>query len=125
VGIGYARMRISNLADPELGFEDDFPIDTGSLYSFAPRQQLLGIGVAPTGTKTLRLADGSQVQREIGDVFFEIGGERRAAPVIFGGSTDERILGVLSLEALALKVNPVTRALEPMVVLAVGNVPVG
>ena len=118
-------MRVSNLADPGKAFEDDFLIDTGSLYSFAPRQRLLAIGVAPTGTKTLRLADGSQVQREIGDVFFEIGGERRAAPVIFGGPADEKILGVLSREALALKVDPVTRSFEPMVVLAVGNVPVG
>jgi len=124
VGIGYARVRISNLADPAKGFEDDFLIDAGSLYSFAPRQRLLGIGVTPTGTKTLRLADGSPVQRDIGDVFFEIGPERRAAPVIFGGPTDEKILGVLSLEALALKVNPVTRSLEPMVVLAVGSLPV-
>lgn len=125
MGISYARVRVANLVDPSRGFDDDFLVDTGSLYSFAPKQQLAAIGVTPTGAKTLRLADGSQVRREIGDVFFEVQGERRATPVIFGEARDEKILGVLSLEALALTVNPMTRTLEPMVILAVGSRPVG
>lgn len=123
MGISYCRVRISSLADPSKGFEDDLLVDTGSLYLFAPKDRLAAIGVAPTGKKQLRLADGSEVERGIGDAFFQIGPERRAAPVIFGEPGDEKILGVLSLEALALTVNPVTRALEPMVVLAGGNRP--
>lgn len=122
MGLTSTRVRIANLADPTRAFEDEFLIDTGALFSFAPAEKLLAIGAVPAETKILLLADGTSIQRRIGDVYFEVVGipERRAAPVIFAEPSDAKLLGVLSLEALGLKVNPITGDLEPAPLLAVG-----
>ncbi|MBI4703486.1 MAG: Retroviral aspartyl protease [Deltaproteobacteria bacterium] len=120
MGIATARVRISNLADPARSFEDEFIVDTGAVVSFAPTAKLESIGVAPTRSERLRLADGSIVTRPVGDVFFEIEGKRTAAPVIFADPSDATLLGAVTLEALALGVDPVSRKLHPVTLLAVG-----
>ena len=120
VGITSKRVTVSNLADPSQSFADDFVVDTGALFSFAPKDRLLAIGVRPTRTERLRLADGTIVARAVGDAFFEVAGKRAAAPIIFAEPGDATLLGAVSLEALALGVNPVSQQLEPVVLLAVG-----
>ena len=113
-------MRVSNLGDPAKSFEDDFIVDTGAVISFAPAAKLHAIGVLPTRKKQFRLADGSVVTREVGDVFFEVQGERGAAPVIFAAGADATLLGAVTLEALALAVDPASQKLHPVTLLAVG-----
>ncbi|MEK6606371.1 MAG: aspartyl protease [Myxococcota bacterium] len=123
MGITMATARLSNLQDPARLFEQEFVVDTGAVSSFAPADKLAAIGVTATRTKKFRLADGSIVRRGVGDVFFEIAGERASAAVVFGESADEALLGAVTLESLGLAVDPVSRRLFPVVLLAVGARP--
>ena len=120
MGITTATVRLLNLQDPGRSFEREFIVDTGGVLSFAPASELSAIGVTPTRIKEFRLADGSVVRRSVGDVFFEVGGERASAAVVFGEATDECLLGAVTLESLGLAVDPVSRRLHPVVLLAVG-----
>ena len=60
------------------------------------------------------LANGGRVTREIGDVCYEIDGSSGAAPVIFGRRGDTSLLGVVTLEALGLRLDPPKRRLHPL-----------
>ncbi len=120
MGITSARVRITNLTDPARFFEDDFIVDTGAVLSFAPASKLAAIGVVPTRQEQFRLADGSIVTRPVGDVFFDVAGKRGAAPVIFAPPADATLLGAVTLEALALGVDPASQTLHPVTLLAVG-----
>lgn len=120
MGIAVVRVRLTNLADAARWFDDDFVVDTGAVVSFAPADKLRAIGIAPSRREPFLLADGSTVTRDLGDVFFEVAGKRGAAPVVFGGPDDAVLLGAVTLEALALGVDPVSRQLRPVTLLAVG-----
>lgn len=60
------------------------------------------------------LADGSEITRKIGDVLFRLDGRRGAAPVIFGEREDSVLLGVISLGALGMMLDPMKRELRPL-----------
>jgi len=50
----------------------------------------------------------------VGDVRYEVGDRGRAAPVIFGRRGDASLLGVVTLEALGLRLDPLRRRLRPL-----------
>lgn len=60
------------------------------------------------------LADGTIIQRQVGDAYFEYKGDGGAAPVIFGEEGDEPLLGATTLESMGLILNPFKRELIPM-----------
>jgi predicted aspartyl protease len=60
------------------------------------------------------LADGTILVRKVGDAYFEYQGNGGAAPVIFGETGDEALLGATTLESLGLVLNPLRRDLYPM-----------
>ncbi len=65
------------------------------------------------------LADGTKINRELGDAYFEYQGEGGAAPVIFGEDGDQPLLGVTALESIGLVYNPYKRELYPMRMLMI------
>ena len=75
---------------------------------------LKALGCKPYRKKTFFLADGTSVERRIGDAYFEYGGVGGAAPVIFGEKGDSNLLGATTLEALELVLDPFRRELRPM-----------
>ena len=85
MGMIKKRVRVSNSKKPELSFEEEFWTDTGALYSFAPEDALDRIGVEPSATRRLVLADGRQESRLLGFCDFQIEGleGRIPCPVIF------------------------------------------
>ncbi len=89
-------------------------VDSGAIYSVVPVRVLRGIGVVPRETKVFGLANGGSVTREVGDVSYEIGDCSGAAPVIFGRRGDASLLGVVTLEALGLRLDPLRRRLHPL-----------
>jgi hypothetical protein len=50
----------------------------------------------------------------VGDVRYEVGDRSGAAPVIFGRRSDASLLGVVTLEALGLRLDPLRRRLRPL-----------
>lgn len=90
-----------------------FLADTGATYTIVPTTVARAAGATPLPTRfKVALADGSRRRLRACTMGIEIG--RRTAPMtallLPGG---EPLLGVETLEALGLRVNPATRKLEP------------
>jgi hypothetical protein len=60
MGMFKKKVRVSNSKKPEMFFEEEFWIGAGALYSFVPEDNLQKIGVEPSATRNLVLADGKQ-----------------------------------------------------------------
>jgi predicted aspartyl protease len=114
MGMTEVRVRVLNLTDERRFADVDMVVDSGAIYSVVPASILRGIGVVPRETKVFELANGGSVQREVGNVIYEIGGSSGAAPVIFGRRGDSSLLGVVTLEALGLRLDPLKRRLHPL-----------
>ena len=78
---------------------------------------------SPHRRKSFFLADGTAIERRIGDAYFEYGGIGGAAPVIFGEKGDKNLLGATTLEALELVLDPFKRELRPMTMALMGASP--
>jgi len=87
--------------------------DTGAIFSVLPRTTLQELGITPYAEETFHLADGSEIRRQLGDVFLRINGKQRTVPTIFGEPTDSPLLGVTALEILGFTIDPRTGKLEP------------
>ena len=97
----------------------DFLIDTGAQYSLLPHDVWQAIGLAPLRSRVFHLADGTPIARAVSECLIElpeVGGEkpRGHTPVILGQPGDLPLLGVVTLENLALVFNPFDRSLRLM-----------
>jgi len=81
-------------------------VDTGSTYSWVPRKVLEGLGVRPSGKRAFTLMSGERVEREIGDVFVEWGGEVGTTKVVFSEEGEGSVFGLHGMESLGLEVDP-------------------
>ena len=88
-------------------------VDTGATFSVIPQALARAVGVKPLRRPiTVTLADGRRVKLDPGTAIFRIG--RREAPAtILVGDVVEPVLGVETLEALGLTVDPQKRRLAP------------
>ncbi|MBI2206647.1 MAG: retroviral-like aspartic protease family protein [Candidatus Rokubacteria bacterium] len=81
-------------------------VDTGATYSIIPDDVARAIGlVRPERSILMTLADGRRKRFQAGVATFGIEG-RRAPGLILVGDVEEPILGVETLEALGLAVDP-------------------
>jgi predicted aspartyl protease len=101
----------------------EFLVDSGAVYSVVSSAVLRQLGCKPYREKSFFLADGSKVTRKIGDAFFEYKGVGGPAPVIFAQKNDRNLLGVTTLEALELVLDPFRVDLRPMTMNLMGAVP--
>ena len=89
-------------------------VDTGATLSVIPGRILERLGVERRWHRKFTLANGERVERDVGVVIFACNGREGAAETIFGEPGDKPLLGALTLETLALKVNPRKGRLEPV-----------
>ena len=87
-------------------------VDTGSTFSVLPADLLARLGIAPTRTRRLRLADGSVQEYQTGTAYFEVDGSDGIARVVFGPPS-VYMLGATTLEDLSFVVDPVNQRLLP------------
>lgn len=113
MGITEVSAELSNPRDPASWMQLELVADTGGVFSVIPREILTALGISAYARETFQLADGSEIQRDLGDVFLRIDGKARTVPAIFGEPSDSPLLGVTALEILGFSVNPRTRKLEP------------
>jgi predicted aspartyl protease len=97
-----------------------FLVDSGAVYSVVQGALLRKLRIRPHRTRAFHLADGQQIERKIGDAYFEYEGVGGSAPVIFGEPGDANLLGVATLEALELALDPFKRELRPMTLSLMG-----
>jgi predicted aspartyl protease len=122
MGLFKQKVKVSNPAKPELSFEEEFWVDTGALYSFVPEDHLNRIGVGPTATRRLVLADGRQDTFLFGFCNFEIEGLEGSipCPVIFAPKGSLFLLGATALENFGVAADPVQKQLKPILAVIGG-----
>lgn len=98
----------------------DFLVDSGAQYTLLPEGVWRQIGLAALRTQRFRLADGTEMVREIANCVVRLAelGET-PTPIILGRAGDVALLGAVTLEELGLVLNPFSRTLHPAALLMV------
>ena len=92
----------------------DFLVDSGATYTLLPHDVWTAIGLAPARRVTFTLADGTKVERSMAECWISIPQGSGHTPAILGEPGDTALLGIVTLEALGLVLNPFSRTLQPM-----------
>jgi predicted aspartyl protease len=114
------EVAVGNPASREVTESVQFLVDSGAIYSVVPTPILDRLGIKPIGEQEFILANGTKIARKKGIALFKYGERIGGADVIFGEEEDSILLGVFTLEALGLVLDPLRRELKPLpMVLAV------
>ena len=97
-------------------------VDTGSSYTWIPRQILEQLNVRPQFQREFETADGRVLLRDMATTMARWNGETMPTLVVFGGAGDAVLLGAYTLEGFALAADPVNRRLVRVRGLAMGTV---
>lgn len=124
MGMFKKKIKLSNSKNPNLFFEEDFWVDTGALYSFAPEDYLEKIEVEPSAKRSLILADGRQDTRLLGFCDFQIEELEGTipCPIIFAPKGSLFLLGATALENFGVDVDPIQKKLKPILAIIGGFV---
>ena len=97
-------------------------VDTGSTYTWLPRQLLSRLDVRPQFRREFETADGRVIHRDMAVTMVRWDGETMPTLVVFAGNGDAVLLGAYTLEGFALAPDPVNQRLMRVRGLAMGNV---
>ncbi len=117
--MGHVRVAL-RVAHPERREEavqiPNAVVDTGASFTVLPRALARQLGLASLGPLTARTAVGTQTLEQ-SYAYVELAGKRSVTPVLISDTLDMVLIGVLTLEALALAVDPGTGQLKESEVL--------
>jgi predicted aspartyl protease len=91
----------------------DTLVDTGSEYTWIPRDVLEALGVVAQRKQGFIVADGRRIDRDVGYALVRAAGSEAPDLVVFAESGDMSLLGAHSLEGMNLKIDPVKKDLVP------------
>ena len=111
MGLTYVTAKVGKGKQP---ISVRFLVDSGAKYTLLPEKVWRKLRLKPIDEASFVLADGTTIRRKISEVWLEYSGNGRTIQVILGEGDDEPLLGVLTLEAMGLMLNPFTRELLPM-----------
>ena len=100
-------------------------VDTGSTYTWIPRDLLQRMDVVPEEEWPFELADGREVRYAVASIQIKLHGRERPTIVVFAPTGSEPILGAYTLEGFRLAADPVNERLIPVPALAKHAVAVG
>jgi clan AA aspartic protease len=125
MGLTFLEVEVGNPSSPDVTEKVEFLIDSGAIYSVVPTSILDRLGIKPIAEQEFILANGAKIVRKKGIALFKYGERIGGADVIFGEDEDSILLGVFTLEALGLVLDPLRRELQPlpMVLALVGAKP--
>lgn len=115
MGTFTVKVAVRNPGEPNRQAEVACWVDTGALYSQLPESVLRGLGIVPTGTRRVLLADGHEEDVELGEARFQVDGREATTVVIFGAAAAPPLLGAVALESLGLGVDPGSKRLIPII----------
>lgn len=87
--------------------------DTGASHTVLPSSLLRRLGVTAHTRAPFRVADGRQIEYDVGRTWVRVVGREELTLVVFGEEA-QALLGAMTLEALLLGVDPVERRLVPV-----------
>lgn len=111
MGMTKIQLKVKSPRDPRRTFVDEFLVDSGATYTVVPASELKRMGIKPVREERFVLADGKVIHRKVGNALYEYSGVESAAPVLFGEKGDSLLLGMFTLEALGLSLDPLKREL--------------
>ena len=89
-------------------------VDTGSTYTWVPRDSLERLSIAPQFTRDFETADGRVITRDLAVALARFEGQTLPTLVVFADQGDSALLGVVTLEEFGLDVDTVNRELMPV-----------
>ncbi len=89
----------------------DALVDTGATYTTIPASLLERLGVRVIDTETFVMADGSRIERSVGEAVVKLDGRERTTMVVFGDEDATPLLGAITLEAFSLAADTRNRRL--------------
>ncbi|MBI2564255.1 MAG: hypothetical protein HYW08_18105 [candidate division NC10 bacterium] len=89
-------------------------VDTGATYTSVPAPILQDLGVLPHVRAAFTLADGREVERDVGRTWVRADGGMEMTLVVFAAPDAPVLLGAYALEGLRLAADPVGRHLVPV-----------
>ena len=92
-------------------------VDSGATYSVIAAGVLEELGIEPIAEEVFRLGNGETIRRRKGIAAFRYLERVGGADVVFGEEGDMNLVGVLTLEELALALDPLKRELRPLPML--------
>lgn len=96
-------------------------VDTGSSVTAVPASILRRLGVTPLRKQIFELADGREVEEDIGQTWIRLGDRSVITQVMFGNEVVEPLLGAYSLQGLGLAVDSPSERLIPSPRLRMGR----
>jgi clan AA aspartic protease len=114
MGLTFLEVEVGNPAKPKITKTVELLVDSGAIYSVVPTPILRKLGIKPLAKQEFTLANGTKIVRKKGGALFKYGDRIGVADVIFGEAEDSVLLGVFTLEALGLVLDPLRRELKPL-----------
>jgi len=117
MGLTSVEIEVGNPSNLDVTEKVEFIVDSGAFYSVVPTAVLDKLDIKPVAEETFRLANGDKIKRKKGMAFFRYEGKIGSADVIFGEEGDYTLLGIMTLEALGLALDPIKRELRTIPML--------
>ncbi len=92
-------------------------VDTGATFTVIPESIVKELNLKLTGEKVRISTAKGYDELDLAHTLMEINGKRRIMPVLVSKYVDRVLLGVITLEAMQLRVNPLTEKLEEFTAL--------
>lgn len=106
-------VRLTNPYEPARFWEGTFLVDSGATNSHVPMTTMESLGIRPTGTRDVWLADNRRIRRLVSFAGFTVLDQTDYATVFFVEDDVEPILGLTVLESLGLLIDPARERLLP------------
>jgi clan AA aspartic protease len=91
-------------------------VDTGTTFTVIPRHIYEELGLRTVGKRRVKTASG-YVDMDESFALVEVGNKRGVSPVLVSNELNEVLIGVITLEALGLTVDPTTGELRETEIL--------
>lgn len=113
MGVTYLTIKVANPKNDKKVLERKILVDSGAVFSVIPADDLKALGIKSDTKQKFILANGAEIEKEVGEAKFVYKDFARTAPVIFG-DPGVYLLGATTLEVMGLILDPVNRKLEKL-----------
>ncbi len=113
MGLTSVTLEIKNAYKPKKTVKGEFLVDSGAMFTVLTEEMVRKLELKPEFEREFSLADGTTIKRKLGNAFVKYQGIESSSPVVLGEKQDTPLLGVLTLEALGLVLDPFKRKLHP------------
>lgn len=117
IALGHIYVRVV-LENPITGqkHEDEALVDTGATLTIIPRKIADKLNLKPYGERKVKTACKEQILKET-FAKITINDKVTVSPILISNKIDQILIGVITLEALGLKVDPTTSELKETEIL--------